>query len=298
MSGTEHTPCLPPIFRTLPGLLAGLLLFAAPFFARAQDLKSAQDSSYTFQSDQAFFHPADLRGMTFHPQEHRSGGDISVAAPGGISITFDQTELKITGVDGLDSSYYLADIQKSKEGFIAEILDRNHPSVPFSMVVHTDDESFVKRFTLYTLEQGRHDFVLPDRPAVDRAKLDSLFTNRAEFNLVEYDSTFSLLFVPFLYEAHVALQSGIELLDGSSTFAFGADSVTITLPEGGGAFEILNIDHSTSGEPGQAGTRYRIGLELRSGGKRGQKAYLALFLDTWHDLEYLVWGPSRFYPRP
>jgi len=279
-------------------LLAGLLLLAAPHFARAQDLKSSQDSSYTFQSDQAFFHPADLRGMTFHPQEHRSGGDISVAAPGGISITFDQTELKITGVDGLDSSYYLADIQKSKEGFIAEILDRNHPSVPFSMVVHTDDESFVKRFTLYTLEQGRHDFVLPDRPAVDRAKLDSLFTNRAEFNLEVYDSTFSLLFVPFLYEAHVALQSGIALLDGSSTFDFGPDSVTITLPEGGGEFEILNIDHSASGEPGQAGTRYRIGLELRSGGKRGQKAYLALFLDTWHDLEYLVWGPSRFYPRP
>jgi len=271
---------------------------AAPLMAHAQDLSAVLDSSYTFQSDQAFYHPADLRGMTFHPQEHRSGGDISFAPPGGLSITFDQIELKITGVDGLDSSYYLADIQKSEEGFIAEILDRNHPSVPFSMVVHTDEESFVKRFTLFTLDQGRHDFTLPDRPAVDRAELDALFTNRQEFNLEVYDSTFSLLFVPFLYEAHVALQSGIELLDGSSTFAFGPDSVVITLPEGGGEFEILEIDYSASGEPGLASTRYRIGLELSTGGKRGQKAYLALFLDTWHDLEYLVWGPSRFYPRP
>ncbi len=256
------------------------------------------DSAYTFQSDQAFFHPADLRGMTFHPQEHRSGGDVSVAAPGALSITFGQTELKVTGVPDLDSSFYLADIQKSKEGFVAEILDKAHPSVPFSLVVHTDEESFVKRFTLYTLEKGRHDFVLPDRPAVDRAKMDSLFTNRAEFHLEEYDSTFSFLFVPFLFEEHVAMQSGIELLDGKTTFQFSPDSLIFTGTEDPQEFEILKIEHSASGEPGLAGTRYRIGLELRSGGKRGEKAYLAMFLDTWHDLEYVVWGPSRFYPRP
>ena len=274
-----------------------LLLFALGSF-EAKGQKASSDSSYTFQSDQAFYHPGDLRGITFHPQEHRSCGDNSNAAPGEISITFKQIELVITGVPELDSSYYLADIQKSKEGFIAEILDRDHPSVPFSLVIQTDEESFVKRFTLHTLDDGRHDFILPDRPAVDRARLDSTFTNREEFNLELYDSTFSFTFVPFLYEAHIVLQSGIEILDGSVNFIFTGDSVIFNGPEETKEFEIRNIEHDASGEPGLAGTRYRIGLDLRTGGKKGEKVFIALFFDTWHDLEYIVWGPSRYYPRP
>lgn len=277
-----------------------LLLTSLQFLnlRHAQAQQSSSDSTYTYLSDQAFYHPADLRGATFHPQEYRSGGDLRYLAPGEISLTFSQIELSITGVEGLDTSYYLADIQKAKEGFVAELLDHEHPSVPFRLVIYTDDEAFVRRLTLFTLEKGRHDFILPDRPAIDRARMDSVFTNREEFHLELYDSTFAFTFVPFLFEAHIALQSGIEILDGSVQFVFSGDSVVFVGPEEGKAFEIREIDHSASGEPGQAGTRYRIGLDLRSGGKRGEKVYIALFLDTWHDLEYLVWGPSRYYPRP
>ncbi len=267
--------------------------------ANGERVTHEKDSaSYTFQSDRAFFHPADFRGMTFHPSEHRSGGDTDRMPAGALSISFKQTELKITGVEGLDSAYYLADIQKTQEGFIAEILDRKHPSVPFHLLIHTDEESFVKGFTLYTLEQGRHDFLLPDRPAVDRARLDELYTKREQFFLETYDSTFFFDFVPFLFEAHVALQSGIEIMDGETHFLFSPDSVSYQGAEGNKSYSIKEIEHSISGEPGQAGTRYRVGLHLRSGGKKGEKVYMALYMDAWHHLEYVAWGPSRYYPRP
>jgi hypothetical protein len=263
-------------------------------------LPTSKDSTadYTFQSDRAYFHPADLRGVTFHPREYRSGGDVEWVEPGGIAIVIGQVDLKVAGIPGLDSIYYLADIQKSQEGFVAEILDRKHPSVPQTLIIHTDEESFVQRFTLYTLNKGWHEFLLPDRPAVDRARLDSVFTNRMEFHLETYDSSFAFTFVPFLFEAHVALQSGIELLDGQTLFHFSGDSVIFEGSEGREAFSIREIDHSSNGEPGRAGTRYRIGLELKQGGKRGTRTYMALFFDVWQDLEYLVWGPSRYYPRP
>lgn len=284
-------------------LLAALLpLCAAGQTAGDGPSAEGQSPTYSYQSDRAFFHPADFRGVTLHPSEHVTGGETIFSAPGGISLAFGGIDLTISGVEGLDSTYYLADIQRSPEGFLAEIINPRHPSVPMRMTIGTDEDHFVHEVRLTTLEQGIHTFKLPERSAVDRAELDSLFTNRIEFHLEAYDTTTFFDFVPFLIEPDVAAESGVHVLDGETRFSFRPDSVLFAAPDGSEVgFFIDAVLQDQDGEDGAATTRYRMLLECSTGGPRKrdrQRAVIGIFFDAWHDAEYVVLGPARYYPRP
>ena len=283
--------------RALPyNLLLVLAVLCSSVVLNAQE---AEEPTYSYQSDRAFFHPADFRGITFYPSEHRVGPEVAYAAPGGISLTFNTISLVIEGVEGLDTAYYLADIQKSSKGFLAEVINPAHPSIPMRLAMTTDDEHFITEFTLRTLEQGTHTFTLPERSPGDLEQLDSLYTNRQDFHVEEYDTNMAFVFVPFLIEPDVTAESGTELLDGETSFEFLRDSVYFHAPDGSEvAFEILEIVHDQFGDDGAATTRYRIVLHVKTSGKKGKKAAIALFFDAWRDAEYVVLGPARYIPRP
>jgi hypothetical protein len=340
-----------------PHLQAQSLDAAAP---KASDAAPAgENAEYSYQSDRAFFHPADFRGISFNPETHISIGENETVQAGSVTLTFGSIDLTISGVEGLDSTYYLANIQRSPEGFLAEIINPKHPSAPMRLVIETDEEHFITQMELQSRSQGKHLFKLPKRSPLDRAKLDALYTNRIEFHLEEYDTTTFFEFVPFLIEPDVAAESGMEVLDGETKFVFGPDTVVFIDPDGAEhVLQIHNIEHDQFGEEGAASTRYRILLELntvpkpepaeadslaevvaipgaertdqiltdvlppateeegeagsetkgkkgRKGRKkrkdhapRGEPVVMALFFDTWHDLEYVVLGPARYYPRP
>lgn len=311
--------------------------------------------AYSYQSDRAFFHPADFRGMAFNPQTHITVGENETVEAGDVTLTFGTIDLTISGVKNLDSTYYLANIQRSPEGFLAEIINPNHPSAPMRLVIETDEEHFITEMELQSRSQGVHRFKLPKRDPLDRAKLDALYTNRIEFHLEQYDTTTFFEFVPFLIEPDVAAESGMELLDGEAKFVFGPDTVVFIDPDGTeNVLQIHKTSHDQFGEEGAASTRYRILLELntvpkpepaegdtlpqlemptaqrndqilndaveeedpeaenrkrrkkRGKGKKGRNGkepggepvVIALFFDAWHDIEYVVLGPARYYPRP
>lgn len=329
---------------------------AQPTGADAPDAAAA----YSYQSDRAFFHPADFRGISFNPQVHltiEDDGQVKeIVEAGDVTLTFGSIDLTIGGVEHLDSTYYLANIQRSPEGFLAEVINPKHPSAPMRLIIKTDEEHFITEMELQSRSHGTHLFKLPKRNPTDRAALDKLYTNRIEFHLEEYDTTTFFEFVPFLIEPDVAQESGMELLDGETKFVFGPDTVVFFDPDGTeNVLQIHHIEHDQFGEEGAASTRYRILLELNtvakpepeegdtipelempsteridqilsdvvadqsdpeaSSGKRkkrdkkerkgkkgkaptGEPVIMALFFDTWHDLEYLVLGPARYYPRP
>ena len=285
--------------------LTAIVLLALTTALCGQDLISdegggeGEETSFSFRSDRAFFHPADFRGYTFHPKTYSWAGHTLNVDPGSISLSFQDSELLVTGIEGMDQ-FYLADVQKTGFGFFAELIGRDRPSVPYTLSIYADNDGFVSQLVLFTFDNGKHIFLLPERPNEDLKKLDALYTNVRDYTVEGYDSLVGLSFVPFLGIPDIAQEVGFEQLDGTTMIHFDDDSLTFESAGANEIFTIIDISHHASGPPGHMGTRYAIHLALLPEGakKKKQAIRMRIYLDPWHHIEYIAMGNSRFYPRP
>jgi hypothetical protein len=258
-------------------------------------------TEFSFAGDMIFHDPADLIGYTFVPNRYvRSGRPLGLE-PGDVVIEFTETELIITGIEGLDK-YYVSDLERMPYGFRVHLLQSANPSAPLVMFIRADNDGFVDQLTFPTLNEGTHGFSIPVRSDDEMDALDELYSNIDDFEVEKIDTLFDQEWIPWLMVADIAYSPQVEQMDGSTKIIFEEDLITVKGGEASNTYEYKELKYLAHGSPHALNTTYTISAILKrekAKGKKGKKkSTLYIQLNPQFQIVEIIIGRVIFYPRP